>query len=298
LLRAPTVQKLARLLLDPSPSAYDPIVPLNTTGDGTPLFCVHAAIGEALGYVNLARYFTDDRPVFGIQARGLRPQEPPFTAYADMVQCYVAAIREVRPVGPYALAGHSFGGPVAFEITKALESVGERVEFLGVMDMPPHIKELMGVGHLWPLERMRHIVNLALYLSLVTAEQAEQLPAILKDLPERRRLEYLLEISPPKRGDELKLTLPRFFAWATMAERLRQMGGTFEPTGTVGRIDVFRADPVHGTKEEWFTGLKGWSDFSRTPVTPVTVPGQLHHARTPKPARIARRTEPSAAARR
>src|SRR5262249_23882619 len=35
---------------------------------------------------------------------------------------------------PYCLAGYSFGGFVAFEIAQQLASVGERVDFLGIID--------------------------------------------------------------------------------------------------------------------------------------------------------------------
>jgi thioesterase domain-containing protein len=47
---------------------------------------------------------------------------------------YVDAIRSVQPDGPYALAGWSFGGLVAYEMASLLEQQGQRVAFVGLLD--------------------------------------------------------------------------------------------------------------------------------------------------------------------
>jgi len=43
-------------------------------------------------------------------------------------------IRELQPDGPYFLAGHSFGGMLAFEIAQQLARSGQTVAFLGLFD--------------------------------------------------------------------------------------------------------------------------------------------------------------------
>jgi thioesterase domain-containing protein len=43
-------------------------------------------------------------------------------------------IRSLQAAGPYHLAGHSFGGLLAFEIAQQLTAAGERVAFLGMFD--------------------------------------------------------------------------------------------------------------------------------------------------------------------
>ncbi len=171
-LTAPTVRQLAARL-DAGPSvvagaeAYDPVVPLQTGGDKTPLLCVHPGVGEVLVFVNLARYFTGDRPFFALRARGFNQGERPFGSFAEMVETYVRAIRARQPHGLYAIAGYSYGGAVAFEIAKRLEALGERVGFVGSLNLPPHIKYRMD-----ELDFVETATNLALFLDLVDRPRA------------------------------------------------------------------------------------------------------------------------------
>ncbi|TKI91273.1 hypothetical protein FC695_33100, partial [Bacillus cereus] len=39
--------------------------------------------------------------------------------------------------GPYTLLGWSFGGIVAFEMARKLEELGDKVSFLGLLDVHP-----------------------------------------------------------------------------------------------------------------------------------------------------------------
>jgi amino acid adenylation domain-containing protein len=52
----------------------------------------------------------------------------------ELAREYVAAIRRVEPTGPYRLAGVSFGGVIAYEVARALEAAGERVDVLALLD--------------------------------------------------------------------------------------------------------------------------------------------------------------------
>ncbi|KAK9764462.1 hypothetical protein K7432_008003 [Basidiobolus ranarum] len=49
---------------------YDPVVPLQVTGSGVPIFFVHPGVGEVLIFVNLAKYFVNERPFYALRARG------------------------------------------------------------------------------------------------------------------------------------------------------------------------------------------------------------------------------------
>src|SRR5262249_19053393 len=143
ILQAPSVRLLARRLTGGAQAGYDPLVRLQHTGDGVPLFCVHPGLGEGLVFVNLAKYLVNERPFFALRARGFGPGEKPFGSFAEMVDAYATAIRRVQPHGPYAVAGYSYGGAVAFEIAKALEAQGEPVPFVGIFNLPPHISGRM-----------------------------------------------------------------------------------------------------------------------------------------------------------
>ena len=271
-LTAPTVRTLAaRLATDgtSAPHKYDPIVPLQTSGRRAPLFCVHPGVGEVLVFVNLAKYFVNDRPFYALRARGFNHGEKPFTSFSEMVGCYVEAIRAKQPHGPYAVAGYSYGAAVAFEIAKALESHGERVEFVGNFNLPPHIKHRMN-----EIDFAEAAINLAFFLALINKRQSLELPARLRGLPRKRQPEYLLQIAPKERINELDLTLEKFTAWAELAHALTGLGRTYQPSGTVRSMSVFYAMPLRGTKENWLDKeLRRWDDFTDQPNRYIDVPG-------------------------
>ena len=99
-----------------------------------PLFIVHQLFGDVLQMLPLALALDTGRPIYGLQARGLDPREQPQTRVEDMAETYVETIRAVQPTGPYAIAGYSFGGLVAFEMARVLSRAGDRVDFLGLID--------------------------------------------------------------------------------------------------------------------------------------------------------------------
>jgi len=52
----------------------------------------------------------------------------------DRARAYVAAMREIRPQGPYFIGGYSFGSVVAFEMAQQLVEAGETVGLLALLD--------------------------------------------------------------------------------------------------------------------------------------------------------------------
>ncbi|WP_326600246.1 non-ribosomal peptide synthetase [Streptomyces sp. NBC_01803] len=274
-LRAPSVRQLARALApgattDGAPAVYDPVVPMQTSGDKTPLFCVHPGVGEVLVFVNLAKYFVGDRPFYALRARGFNPGEKPFAGVAEMVDTYLRAIRERQPHGPYALAGYSYGGMVAFEIAKALEAQGERVDFVGSFNLPPHIKYRMD-----ELDFGETAVNLAFFLALITKKQSRDLPGELRGLAREEQIARLMALAPPQRLAELDLNIEKFSAWAELADRLTDLGRSYQPSGAVRSMSVFYAVPLRGTKEDWLRNeLSRWDEHSREPNRYIDVPGE------------------------
>ncbi|MEW2527374.1 non-ribosomal peptide synthetase [Streptomyces sp. NPDC047071] len=273
LLQAPTVRALAARLAagrGGGDAAYDPLVPLQVTGDGTPLFCVHPGLGEVLVFVNLAKYFTGERPFYALRARGFGQGETHFASFAEMVSAYVAAIRRAQPRGPYAVAGYSYGGAVAFEIAKRLEAEGDEVGFVGVFNLPPRISARMN-----EITFTDGAINLALFLELIGAADVERLTATLRPLPEADQLAYLVAHAPRRRLTELDLTAERFTAWVHLAQSMVRLGRTYEPSGSVGQVRVFYCTPLRGTTQEWLDGqLRHWDAFTRGPNRYVEVAGE------------------------
>ncbi|MFG2905863.1 amino acid adenylation domain-containing protein [Kitasatospora sp. NPDC048286] len=135
---APTVARLAeRLTLGPAAESFPVLLPIRTRGSRPPLFCVHPAAGISWVYTGLLRHLDAEQPIYGLQAPGLAdPSAHPATV-EELARTYLAQIRAVRPEGPYALLGWSFGGAVAHAIAALLREQGEEVRLLALLDAYP-----------------------------------------------------------------------------------------------------------------------------------------------------------------
>ncbi|SJZ58814.1 Acyl-CoA synthetase (AMP-forming)/AMP-acid ligase II [Marinactinospora thermotolerans DSM 45154] len=279
LLSAPSVHALASVLDGHGETGgeYDPLVTLQHSGERTPLFCVHPGVGEVLVFINLASYFTGERPFHALRARGFAPGESYFTDFAEMVDCYVRAIRRKQPHGPYAVAGYSYGGAVAFEVAKALEALGERVDFVGIFNLPPYIASRMA-----ELNYTEGAVHLALFLDLIRQEEEHDLIERIRDLPRGEQVDHIMRAAAPLRLAELGIDRDGFASWVDLAQSLVRVGRSYEPSGSVASVSVFYAIPLRGTKQEWLDKeLRRWDEFTRGENRYIDVPGQHYTLMSP-----------------
>jgi acetoacetyl-CoA synthetase len=109
-----------------------------------------------LQFQKLAAGLKIDRPIYALQARGADLRQQPHATIAEMASAYIDAIREVQPNGPYALAGYSFGGLVAFEMGCRLREMGEVLDLLALFETDVSSRILLPterlLGH-WMLVR-------------------------------------------------------------------------------------------------------------------------------------------------
>ena len=108
-------------------------------GDGRPPFFTAVLAGiNALGYVPLAKHMGVDQPFYTLQSPGPGPRAVgrPYSSaeYEAVANEYVRAMRSVQPNGPYYVGGTCEGARIAFEMTRILESIGERVNLLAIID--------------------------------------------------------------------------------------------------------------------------------------------------------------------
>ncbi|MFG2000487.1 amino acid adenylation domain-containing protein [Spirillospora sp. NPDC048911] len=137
-LQAPTVAGvIASLAADPAAQArIDPVVPIRTSGDEPPLFCVHPVSGVAWCYSGLQRHLPAGLPMYGLQLE--MAEEPAWPRdLAELTASYARRIREVQPTGPYRLLGWSLGGNIAHAVAARLQREGERVDLLALLDAYP-----------------------------------------------------------------------------------------------------------------------------------------------------------------
>ncbi len=122
----------------PDRPAFKYLVQLHP-GNGTdrkPLFIVAGMFGNVLNLRHLAQMVGQDRPVYGVQAKGLIGDEAPHSRL-DAAACdYLTEIRQVQPNGPYLLGGFSGGGLTAYEMAQQLERDGEETSALILLDTP------------------------------------------------------------------------------------------------------------------------------------------------------------------
>ncbi|MBA8825271.1 nonribosomal peptide synthetase DhbF [Saccharopolyspora lacisalsi] len=117
--------------------ALEILLPLRVQGSKEPLFCVHPAAGLAWPFAGLMKHIDAERPLYGIQARGLAEPAPVAPTLREMAAEYLEHVREVQPHGPYHFLGWSFGGVIAHEMGTQLQAQGEQVRFLAMLDSYP-----------------------------------------------------------------------------------------------------------------------------------------------------------------
>jgi oxalate---CoA ligase len=127
LFEAPTVRQLAARLEKPRPT--DGVIRIHSTGARPPLFTITASPLELL---RLTRALSADQPCYCIQ-----PPDKGWSSAGTLPQMAarcISQIQAIQPRGPYRLLGSSFGGLIAFEMALQLQTMGESVKFLGMVD--------------------------------------------------------------------------------------------------------------------------------------------------------------------
>ncbi|WP_128895654.1 non-ribosomal peptide synthetase [Longirhabdus pacifica] len=128
-----TIEQLAKFLHKSEEQRSEEkqcIVTIQSKGIHAPLFILHPIGGHVLHYSELAKALGEHQPVYGLQARGLVDRDVTISSIEQMAAFYVKEIKKVQPVGPYQLAGWSFGGIVAFEMGQQLRMQGEQVSLM------------------------------------------------------------------------------------------------------------------------------------------------------------------------
>ncbi len=117
--------------------SWNPLIALKPEGSRPPLFVVSAGDGNIVGFGPLARNLSAEQPLYALQPSGLDGRRPMDAGIEAMAERYLAAIRTVRPHGPYLLAGRCNGATVVYEMAQRLREEGEEVPLLVSLDSYP-----------------------------------------------------------------------------------------------------------------------------------------------------------------
>ena len=163
LVEAPTVAQFARLLHRRPDRRHQTLTTLQAQGTLPPLFIIAGGGGLGVGFMPLARRLGTDRAVHALQAYALERRGIPDWSVRRIARRHLATLRRLRPHGPYYLAGHSFGGVIAFEMAQRLHRAGEEVGLLAILDSFPPEPALVPPGPaLSPAGRVKDAIGLAI----------------------------------------------------------------------------------------------------------------------------------------
>jgi amino acid adenylation domain-containing protein len=244
----------------------DPLVPLDPSKSGRPIFLVHPAGGTVHGYAALSRALT--RPTYGFQARWRTDGTPPPTDIPELAAAYVQRLKQAQPEGPYTLGGWSSGGAVAFEMARLLEAEGRDVDRVYLLDAPapwrrplPDLQTLVA----WFIE------DLALGLPV------DRLPACDPHAAPGEALAAAAGAMRAYGGDlDPALLLPIFEVFIDMV----RMGGEYAPGRVRAEIVVVRVQ--HDIVSEFVDHPAfaepgwGWAPYADGGIVAVSAPGDHH----------------------
>ncbi|MDF5753134.1 amino acid adenylation domain-containing protein, partial [Spongiactinospora sp. TRM90649] len=131
---AATVRELNAVIDDGGVRGIAPVIPYRKAGDLTPVFLIPPVNGLGWGYSALPGRLPPGHPVHALQDPRLVAGEVVPMGVAELARAFVRRIREIRPAGPYILAGWSFGGTVAQQVAVDLEAAGEEVPLTVLFD--------------------------------------------------------------------------------------------------------------------------------------------------------------------
>ena len=238
LFEAPTVAGLAQHLALPCPTRSDleVLLPIKTTGSSAALFCVHPAAGLSWSYARLLGHIPSEYPVYGLQARELTQERVFHRDIANMAADYLQLVRDVQPSGPYNLLGWSFGGLVAHAMATQLQSAGEEVSLLALLDSYP-TGRLNGLGG-----------------------SGDHRRGEIASLPEIDEMVRRIVAGPSRNGDT-RLLLPEA-EFETVREACRNnisMASTFSPERFKGDVVLFAAahSRLKSPIEAWKSYVEG-----------------------------------------
>ncbi len=130
-----SIEKLANLLKkEDKTRKWKCLVPIKTSGNKVPLYIVHGGGLGVIVFHHISKYLDEDQPVYGLQALGIDGIDEPLDSIEKMANYYISEMLLQNPDGPYALAGHSSGGLIAFEMAKQLKNMGKDVKTLSIFD--------------------------------------------------------------------------------------------------------------------------------------------------------------------
>jgi len=263
----PTVEKLAQLLeLDGKSITWDSLVPIKPQGNKMPLYMVHGAGLNVLLFNTLAAHMSADQPVYGLQAKGLDGVEEPLGRIEDIAAHYISEITKQNPTGPYALAGYSFGGIIAFEMARQLEALGKEVKMLAMFDTYAYRSPYFDPPLIKTYKQMRFFKDKVLY-----ALQFKNGVKGLNSNAESIKRKTIKAYWGLKYGKEQKQT--GFFGYSNKIDKMNEQAEKrYQLKPYHIKVELFRAEKRTFYMDDF--EYLGWQPYALKGVNVHNIPGE------------------------
>jgi len=262
LFRAPTIERMARLINDGASESASPLVQLGPPAEEArgdlPFYCVHGVGGNVFRLVDLARLI--GRSFYGLQGWSDLNDVDHLDSVDKMAQRYLSEIRRLQPAGPYLIGGLCVGSMVAFEMARRLEAAGEPVGFVGVINT-----QMARLAEVTTLDAQLFEVGIANELRIPIS------PARLQDLSPDKRLAYVVEEGRRLQALPPDFTLEDAHRYIEIFRRNFTAGLRYEPLACGAAVTLFVATEdgePEGDDPTW-----GWSAYAGGGVEVIGIPG-------------------------
>jgi thioesterase domain-containing protein len=255
----PTIRQLARALTWGPSSRSSFIVPFRPQGTRKPFFCIHPLGGSVLCYFSLARHLDAGQPFYAVRAPGLDGEREPPDRIEDMAACYVEAIQEIQPEGPYLLGGWSLGGVIAFEMARQFHERSKRVALVALLDTEPPNSA-----------RSKQPDDAVLLAEVASDLNVTVSRKILERLEPGERLDYVVRQAAEQHGEAevIRQTVDRYFTTCKVQERAL---AAYHPSIYPGTVTLFRCRARNSTSLN--KRANGWDSLVAGGVQIHAVPG-------------------------
>ncbi|MGA9381054.1 MAG: amino acid adenylation domain-containing protein [Phormidium sp.] len=279
----PTIEQLAIVVQkDTATSDYSPLIALQPMGSRPPLFCLPGAGGYPFYLYNLARCFPPDQPFYTFQANHSDERKlMPANRIKEIAAGYVQAMQALQPQGPYFLAGHSFGGRVAYEMAQQLVCQGQEVALVAILDTNAPISGGKEVNR----SDIQWLIDFAQAIKIAFAKDLEldtqQLLTLAADAQVQYVLEYLkiLDLLPPDADATYLWQLAEAYQADNKAEYFPQQ--VHRIPISLFRSSEFKPEEFEIAHEVLQDSAWGWNNYSSKPVDVEFVPGDHITMMTP-----------------
>lgn len=271
-----TVEAMTLMLeMDAKSITWDSLVAIKPHGNKMPLYIVHGAGLNVLFFNTLAKNMDPDQPVYGLQAKGLNGIDEPLEKIEDMASYYISEIVKHNPKGPYAIAGFSFGGIIAFEMAKQFKAMGKEVKMLAMFDTYAYQSNRYDSTLKKIFNKTRYLSKQLLYTFTLFSEDPKRTIEYKTEAIKRRFIQFYWKL---KYGQDQNQA--GFFGYANNIDvKNVEAWEKYVFTPYNGSIELFRAKKRTFYMDDF--EYLGWKPFALKGIRIHEIPGEHNYIFAP-----------------